>query len=567
MKASETSLRQLLEGTKQFQIPLFQRRYSWKEKNWQTLWDDLMSIYEEDIEDDDNYFMGTIVTQSIGGTADGISPFIVIDGQQRLTTLTLLLAVIRNILKESNRKEEADEIEEQYLINKFKKEEDRYKILPSQADKNIYISIVEGKEIKDVGDTSLIHKSFAFFSRKIKGNKSYNIDLDKFKSIVLNKLQVVNITSDENDNPYLIFESLNNKGLDLTQSDLIRNYIFMQFPKSERDEIYQKKWLPIEEKFKSNGDDLKELTQFFWFYLRKDGTAVREKEIYKQMKCLFDRIDSDEDRKQQLEEVLLFSGYYEKMRFPEREDNESLQRQFSRLLRLDFKTCHVFLFSIYDLYSNGELSDTSFYKILAILESYFIRRFFTDRSTRVLGKVFDSLYKKIYSRDDGDIEHKLIKVLREMSGNEIFPSDEEFKEGLINKAIYKSNDIDRVKLILETLEDDLKPQTKEKIKIDNTNLTIEHIMPQTLGMEWTKCLGTDAEEIHSKYLNTLCNLTLTADNSELSNSIFSKKKQIYDKSKMHLNDYFKSIDRWNEEEMNKRAEYLATKALKIWEMP
>jgi uncharacterized protein with ParB-like and HNH nuclease domain len=570
MKASETTLRTLLEGTKQFQIPLFQRRYSWEKKNWNTLWDDLMSIYKGEVED--GYFMGTIVTQSTPGTADGISPFIVIDGQQRLTTLTLLLVVLRNQFKTQGNNEAAAEIDEQYLINKFKKDEDYYKILPTQTDKEIYKSIVSSSdfkiESKNLDSSCNIYQAFVFLNGKVQSDKN-NIDSEKLKQIILNKLLLVNITSDDKDNPYLIFESLNNKGLDLTQSDLIRNYIFMQFPAGQREDIYQSEWLPLEQRFKSHnlsslGEELKEFTQSFWFYLRKDGVSIAEKEIYKHMKIRFDKSN---DKYKQLRELIQFSSYYEKMRFPEKESNLELRKHFYSFLRLDFKTCHVFLLNIYDLYTENNISLNDFQKILSILESYFVRRFFTENSTRVLGKLFDGLYKEVLSKDPNNIVDSLKLVLKEYTTSKIFPVDEDFKVAITSAKIYKPANIDRVKFILEKLEDYVVGKTKEEVTVNSSGLTIEHIMPQTLSSEWKKGLGDEYNTIHDQYLHTLANLTLTADNPALSNNMFAEKKKLYEESKLNLNEYFDSLDTWNADTIENRANGLADMAIEVWPMP
>ena len=569
MKASETTLRTLLEGTKQFQIPLFQRRYSWEKKNWNTLWDDLMSIYNGEVED--GYFMGTIVTQSTPGTADGISPFIVIDGQQRLTTLTLLLVVLRNQFKTQGNDEAAAEIDEQYLINKFKKDEDYYKILPTQTDKEIYKSVVGSSdfkiESKSLDSSCNIYQAFVFLNEKVQSDKN-NIDSEKLKQIILNKLLLVNITSDDKDNPYLIFESLNNKGLDLTQSDLIRNYIFMQFPSEEREEIYQNEWLPLEQRFKSHnlsslGEELKEFTQSFWFYLRKDGVSIAEKEIYKHMKIRFDKSN---DKRQQLSELIQFSSYYEKLRFPEKELNLELLKHFNSFLRLDFKTCHVFLLNIYCLYTEDRISLNDFQEILSILESYFVRRFFTENSTRVLGKLFDGLYKEV-SKDSNNIIDNLKLTLNGYKTSKIFPVDDDFKSAITNTEVYKSANIDRVKFILERLEEHVVSRTKEEVTVNSSGLTIEHIMPQSLSSEWKKGLGDEYNTIHDRWVHTLANLTLTADNPALSNKMFAEKKKLYEESKLNLNKYFDSLDTWNADTIEKRANELADMAIKIWPMP
>ncbi|HEY9297743.1 MAG TPA: DUF262 domain-containing protein [Phormidium sp.] len=375
MKASETSLRNLLEGTKQFQIPLFQRPYSWTEDKWETLWEDLMKLYNDEVEG--SYFLGAIVTQSIAGTADGISPYLVIDGQQRLITLTILLAAMWDHLITQKNKDLAQELYSLYLTNQYKKNEEFYKVLPTEEDRDTYQTILQHKKIKKEGSTKKdqIYASYNFFKKQLKNpnkDKDFTLDIAKFKAVILERLILVNITSDDKDNPYLIFESLNYKGQELTQADLVRNYIFMQLPRERREEIYQNKWLPLQDKFKANmapKEYAGELTTAFWFYLRKDGRSVGEKEVYKEIKNLFDRAKNDSEGK--LEELLQFANYYQCLKFDNNEPQVSLQSWFKRLLRLDFTTCHIFLLNVYYDYEHQKLSLEKFEKILRYLELEF----------------------------------------------------------------------------------------------------------------------------------------------------------------------------------------------------
>ena len=562
--------------SQQFQVPLFQRRYSWNKTYWLTLWEDLINIYDGEVEG--GYFIGTIVTQSTPGAAHGISPFIVIDGQQRLTTITLLLAVVRNLFKLGEDENSADEINQLYLINKFKKDDDFYKFLPTQRDRGIYKDIIdpinnhENTINRDDEESSNIMQAFNFFTKQVNtAIKNQEVELEKLKHVILDRLILVSITSDDRDNPYLIFESLNNKGLDLTQSDLIRNYVFMQFPQSEREKIYKDSWLSLEQKFKDNsqgsGKELDGLTQFFWFYLRKNGNSIAEKEIYKQMRSEF---NDSSDKHHKLNELIRFSGYYERLRFHEKESELKLRKYFQAFLRLDFKTCNVFLLNIFELYDYSKIHIDEFQEILCLLESYFIRRLFTGTSTMALSKIFDNLYGdiNILSEDTGgDIIHKLRLTFKGYTGNKIFPVDEDFKAAVINQKIYKPGKIDRVKFILERLEEYVVGRTKEEITVNTSALTIEHIMPQKLSSEWQQSLGNEYNTVHDRCLHTLANLTLTADNPALSNKMFTKKKKLYEESKLNLNEYFDSLDTWDADTIEKRANELADMGIEIWPMP
>ncbi|MEA5533345.1 DUF262 domain-containing HNH endonuclease family protein [Crocosphaera sp. XPORK-15E] len=557
MKASETSIRNLLEGTKQFQVPLFQRPYSWNKDYWDALWNDLMSIYKGEIEG--FYFLGPIVTQAVSGTADGISAFLIIDGQQRLTTLSILLATLRDKLRQDNN-DLAEELHEYYLINKFKNNDDFFKILPTKTDRESYRSIIKNNG-QDNNSKGKINDAYEHFTKKLEEKSLKNLSFcEKLKSIILEKLIIVNITSDEKDNPYLIFESLNNKGQELTQADLVRNYIFMKLPIDNREEQYNQLWRPLEDKFKTEVGDKysEELTNAFWFYLRKDGKSVQQKYVYQSLKKRFDQ--NQNNLLEELQLLVKFSNYYQRFNFPQKEEsNSKFKEYFNNLLRLDFKTSHIFLLNIYNDYENGKISEQDFEKILLYLESYFVRRLFSRVSTQSLGGIINNLYAEIKKAESSSIVDGLYKTLNKFDKNKRWPSDKEFKTKLVNQTIYKGTKNDRNKFLLERLE---KYQGKEIV--DFSTLTIEHIMPQKIKDEWKKKLGDDHSSNHTKWLHTLGNLTLTAYNSELSNKSYSEKLEYLKKSNLYLNHDFREIDKWNFETIQDRANRLADIAIKVW---
>lgn len=573
MKASETTLRNLLEGTKQFQIPLFQRPYSWTKEKWETLWEDLMKLYSDEVEG--SYFLGAIVTQSIPGTADGISPYLVIDGQQRLITLTILLAAMQYTLKHDKNKQFKDkyqklagELYDKILTNQYKEGEEFYKVLPTKEDSGNYQNIIikSEKDRTGVEKKGRIYEAYDFFKKQLKEpifEEEVPLDLARFKTVILERLLLVNITSDEQDNPYLIFESLNYKGQELSQADLVRNYIFMRLPHERREEIYRNKWLPLQEEFKANmrqkeKEYADELTTAFWFYLRKDGEPVIEKGVYKAIKNRFDTTTPNE-MESKLEELIQFANYYQRLKFYNKEPEVKLRRWFDRLLRLDFTTCHIFLLNVYDEYEQQKLSLENFETILRYLESYFVRRWFADVSTRSLGNVFNNLYREVKATNPNDLVNGLRTVLIGYEKAKIWPSDEEFREKFVTKSVYSSTNINRVQFILETLNVSL-----SKEKVDPQNLTIEHIMPQKLNSQWKAMLDQNSNQVYKELLHTLGNLTLTAYNGELGNKPFDEKKSIYLQSNVSLNKYFQNITHWNAEEIKHRADKLADIAIQVW---
>jgi hypothetical protein len=438
--------------------------------------------------------------------------------------------------------------------------------LPTEEDRDTYQTLLQDKKLKKEASTKKdqIYASYNFFKKQLKKpnkDKDFTLDIAKFKAVILERLILVNITSDDKDNPYLIFESLNYKGQELTQADLVRNYIFMQLPRERREEIYQNKWLPLQDKFKANmapKEYAGELTTAFWFYLRKDGRSVGEKEVYKEIKNLFDRAKNDSERK--LEELVQFANYYQCLKFDNNEPQVSLQSCFKRLLRLDFTTCHIFLLNVYYDYEHQKLSLENFEKILRYLESYFVRRWFANVSTRSLGNVFNNLYGEVKEANPDDLVEGLRKVLGGYEKTKIWPSDEEFRKGILNTPVYASKGSnDRVKLILESLTDFL-----SKEQVNKQNLSIEHIMPQKLNSHWKSMLGANSADVPNKFVHTLGNLTLTAYNPEIGNKPFDEKKSFYLQSNVSLNKYFQDITSWNAQTIKERAQKLADIAIQVW---
>jgi len=264
MKASETKLQLLIEGTKQYVIPLFQRVYSWDRKQWEIFWDDLIELYETPVPKD--HFMGSIVTMPVQSKPEGVSKFLLIDGQQRLTTFYILLSVLRDISKTSGTL--SKQIEDLYMFNKYANGNDYYKILPTQGDREFFFKILKSISFES---ESQINKAYKYFLKEI--TKS-NANPEKLKNILIANLSIVSITLEKEDNPYLIFEGLNYKGLPLTQGDLIRNYFFMRIHVDKQEEIYLSIWKPIQDALSEN------LTTYIRHFLIKDSREVKESEIY-----------------------------------------------------------------------------------------------------------------------------------------------------------------------------------------------------------------------------------------------------------------------------------------------
>lgn len=543
MNASKTKLQPLIEGQKQYVVPLFQRRYTWDNKNWTALWDDLLEVCEE--AEPREHFFGSIVTLPTQSVPEGITKYTLIDGQQRLTTTLILLAAIRDAQPLL-----AEEIQNTLLTNPYKSNSDTFKLLPTQVegDRAAFLHIIKPEPGQEaVATNSNIPRAYRFFHKKLRSAEAPS--LERLMRIVVNNLVVVSIVLDsKDDNPFLIFESLNAKGERLSQADLIRNYFFMRMPMDKQAEVHRLHWEPMEGAL---GDGLSEYIRHF---LMKDGDIVRQGDVYLTLKARADKRDNAQTS-DYLAEVARFAGYYAKLTQPNKETDAALRERFERLNRIEVTVAYPLLLNVYNEYSNERLSWQDFILLLDTLENFLLRRFVCAVPTYGLNKIFPPLYEQ--ARKQGD----LVQGVRNVLATKNYPRDAEFKDRLMNSSLYgKGERIPKAKLILERLETSF--GHKEQVTFDN--LTIEHVMPQTLTLWWREHLGTQQLALHESHLHTLGNLTLTAYNSNLSNFGFPEKKAILAQSHVNLNAYFTPLARWDGEAINQRANVLSDKALEIW---
>lgn len=539
MKASETKFQPIIEGTKQYVVPLFQRPYSWEKKEWDVLWDDLVWLCEN--EEPTSHFIGSIVTMPTVSVPEGVSKFLLIDGQQRLTTIFILLTLLRDVAKSNAPGDLAQEIEQTMLVNPFKKGGDYFKLLPTQIDRDAFKALVQGTGISA---ESRILQCYRFFERKL---KQTNVGVTALNKVVATRLSVVSIVLEHDDNPHLVFESLNAKGRPLTQSDLIRNYFFMRIHVDEQEATHAKYWEPMQIELGEN------LTECIRHYLMRNGSIVKQGDVYFTLK---DRVGQS-DALKALKDIATFAGYYEKFLTPENEPDVQLRNALARLKRVEVTTAYPFLLNCYHDYAQGHILADDLLKILQTIENYVIRRFVCNVPTSQLNKIFPLLYQQAQLKTPSNLVDGIHSVLQSRG----YPKDTEFRTRLIDSKLYGAGErLIKTKLILETLESAY--QHKEQPAFDN--LTIEHVMPQTLTDWWQNHLGEDWQADYELYLNTLGNLTLTAYNSELSNDSFPKKKQHLANSHLELNKHFQNVTAWNRAAIEARSRVLADLALTVW---
>lgn len=553
MQASETKLQQIIEGTKQYIVPLFQRPYSWKIQQWQILWDDIIELYETD--QLRTHFMGSIVTSTMEAIPQGVTKYLLIDGQQRLTTIFLLLTALRDKAQGLETSKLSKQIKDTFLINPYEDPNtpEYYKLQPTQKDKKIFQNIIEQKEIdtqKLDNSSSEIYNCYLFFEKKIRKNQS-KLDLQQLKQVICNRLSLVSVVLGKDDDPYLVFEGLNAKGSPLTQADLIRNYFFMQIPSENQEDVYDSYWKPMEKLLKDK------LTEYIRHYLTKSGIEVRKNQVYFEIK---ERIKNNtQDSLYYLKDLHKFSLYYSNLLNPKNEDNQKIKKYLKRINRLEVATSYPFILNCYDDWKQNKLTEQEFCEVLQIIENFILRRFVCNIQTRGLNRIFALLYSQItkninFSSESFMSQLKLVLQARD------YPKDTEFRERLMDVKMYGSNRTEKAKLILESIEESF--NHKEKINIES--LSIEHIMPQKLNKWWIEHLGKDFEITHELLVHSLGNLTLTGYNPELSNRDFLSKKREFMQSHLELNRYFSNLDSWRKDDIEARASYLADKALQIW---
>ena len=539
MQASETKLQEIIEGNKQYVVPLFQRTYSWKKSQWESLWNDILELYHSD--NRRPHFMGSIVTMPTSAIPEGVSKYLLIDGQQRLTTIFILLCALRDKAKNIH-DELAAEIHNTIIVNPYKKGLDHYKLQPTQVDRQSFHSLINGQ---DYVNNSGITECYLFFEKKIRQS---NLDFSDLKKVICSYLSIVSVVLSTEDNPYLVFESLNAKGEPLTQADLIRNYFFLRINTENQDDAYNKYWLPMQQTLDVN------LTEFIRHYLTRDGVEIKKDEVYFQIKERMIKRDAID----YLKDLYEFSEYYAKLLDPLKENNLKIRRCLERINRLEVATVYPFLLNCYHDYEENKLSEADFIAVLQILENFIIRRFICNVQTRGLNRIFSVLYYQV-SKASNLAHADFVERLKLDLQNRDYPKDTEFKDRLLDVKLYGTGRTCKGKLILESIEESF----HHKEQVSFTNLTIEHIMPQTITKWWQEHLGEEVHITHDLLLHSLGNITITAYNGELYNLEFIEKKEILINSHLEINKYFENQETWKREDIEKRSLYLVEKVLQI----
>ena len=555
MKANATKLLGFLHKASQFVLPIYQRNYSWDEKQCQQLWEDILRVGSNS--DIGVHFIGSIVYVEGGQSQVTLqAPLLVIDGQQRLTTISLILEALARAVGDSEPVEgfSAEKIRHNYLTNSLEKDERFYKLVLSDTDKDTLKALIKGNDYP-LAASIKIRENFDYFAEQIKLNGKH------IEAICngLAKLMIVDISLERNqDNPQLIFESMNSTGKALSQADLIRNFILMGLEPELQNSLYAQYWRPMELEFgqEAYGD---EFDAFMRHYLTiKTGDVPRVSEVYEAFKEYSTKFDKEDGVTDLVAEIRKYSKYFVAMALGG-ETNPALKPLFKDLIQdLNYSVAYPLLLELYADYDTSILNERDFGTAIKLIESYVFRRSICEIPTNSMNKTFAE-FSRYLVKDD--YLNSIYAHFYSLPSYRRFPSNEEFRLAFETKDLY--NIYSRA-YWLRKMENFGK---KELVAVEN--YTIEHILPQNpnLSFEWKNDLGDNWEEIQTKYLHTLGNLTLTGYNSEYSDKPFKEKKSMkggFLQSPLTLNEKVREAEVWNESAILERASFLSKRAIEIW---
>ena len=549
-----------MEGRKiGFIIPIYQRNYDWNKNNCTQLFDDLVALHKSGKK---MHFFGSIVT-SINSEGQRV----IIDGQQRLTTVSLLLIALVNICNEGVMTpcdpELAANISDLYLVSKYLEGNRKIKLKPIKKDMEAFDALIKGKKEEYVRESN-VTKNYYFLYDKIAKCGLAPDDILK----AVEKLEVIDITLNDDDDPQLIFESLNSTGLDLSEADKIRNYLLMSLGDKEQDEMYENYWNPIEEK-----TDYEPSAFIRDFLTMKCRRVANEKRIYFEFKNYCQKVDGGKITV--LKEMHHYAGIYHSI-VNANMDDPRLDQKLRELDVLRSTVAYPYYMAFFNYADEKGLTTDDKYEVIDLIESYLIRRIICKIPSNALSKVFTTLHGDVLRIMKESNDERYIDALKYYllgrSGSSSFPSDDEIKEKFPRRDVYNMDKKQRL-FLFERMENRDSRERHDVVGMltnKESKVSIEHIMPQTLSDSWKRELGPEWPRIHEQYLDTMANLTLTGYNSAYSNMPFIRKRDCehgFNDSIYRLNSYVKRCQKWTEEELRTRQKEMLDVFLRLWPMP
>ena len=565
MKANETKVDKFLATNETtFAIPVYQRNYDWTLTQCKQLFHDIIETGKND--KINAHFIGSIVyVHDDVYTASGLTELTIIDGQQRLTTITLIYIALYRLAQKLDNQMLVNRIHKTYLINEFAPEAEKLKLKPTENNKEALRHILNAESEEEFKGYSKIIENFNFFKN--------SITADNYEIVQrgLSKLIFIDIALDrQRDNPQRIFESLNSTGLELSQADLIRNYILMGLSRTNQEKIYKSYWEVIEKNAKDQTLNQTRVSDFIRDFLTLKNKEIPNKSnVYVTFKENYPTTTVDV-LEENLSEIKSLSKFYNKLVNPKNEEDKAIRQQLEFINRLEINVAFPFLMKVYEDYSNEVIDKQTFISVLTLIQSYTFRRFIVGLPTNALNKIFMSLYDKV---EQDNYLFSVQKSLLMRSGVQRFPRNTETINALKEKDVYNIKSKNRTYL-LERLEN---YQNNEFVVIDgNSDITIEHIFPQNPDPKWKIELGNDEYNfIKENYLNTVGNLTLSGNNGKLGNKYFTEKQvmnedgkeQGYKYSRLWLNRPLQTLSKWDRNEIENRVNVISERFLNIWQYP
>ena len=553
MNAQDLPLTQLLDGAKQFIVPIFQRDYSWGTRHCQQLWNDILRVGADP--QAKAHFLGSVVYIAAEDNQASIPRWLVIDGQQRLTTVSLLLTALRDRLKEEPCDDEdflsPEEVEDRFLRNRHGKGDRKSKLMLRRGDNDALTVLVSGKSLPDDA-AEAVRENYEFFRDRLAESNLSQVYAGIAKLVIVD----VSLTRGHDD-PQMIFESLNSTGLDLTQADLIRNFVLMRLDDELQTRLYEDYWRPIEVEFGNRyRSEFDKFCRDFLVLKLKPSKQFRADAIYQHFRDYFHAETTKKSVEDVLGDLQRFATYY--VRFSLGHETDPLFAQAASRLRKLVEVASPLMLRLHDCHDRtGAFDSRDFGEAIELIESYVFRRSACDMQTRSLYQIFASIAYKI--RDDAPLLS--LKVALYRSGKKRrFPSDIEFRDAMEARDIYSMRSC---AYLLDRLEND------SKEKIDTSSFTIEHVLPQNenLPTSWRDMLGDDWKSIQETWLHRLGNLTLTGYNTEYSDRAFNEKKSMakgFNDSPLRLNRFIREQAEWTATEIEARGKALAKQAVQVW---
>ncbi len=571
MKGDAKLLIEFLEGAKnRYIIPVYQRNYDWTEKQCKQLFDDLIQVIKEDRK---SHFFGSIVSSH--ATNGSRSDYLIIDGQQRITTISLLFTAMVNLLKsnivKSNNEKLQQELEETFLIDKYRNEERKLRLKPIKDDREAFDKLL-GNSVSDFVAGSNITINYLFFVDEI---RKMSISIDELNKAI-ERLEIIDIFVEDDENPQLIFESLNSTGLDLSEADKIRNFILMRLDNKKQEDFYERYWNQIEKLTCLNGEKEYKVSEFIRHYLTlitkripniNDVYFIFKNYVIKQI-----QEGMASDCENILQDMLKYAKIYNKIINSSFVSNR-ICKILKRLNHIDMTVIYPFFLAFFEMFDEDKITEDEAIKVLNCIESFIFRRMICPGyATNALNKIFSTLHYDVEKNLDTGYSYSsiLIYILENKTGSAGFPTNSEFTKALKEQNIYRMQKKNK-EYLFDCFENEDSVEYVNVIELMNKgDLSIEHIMPQTLTQQWRVSLGENYQEIYDSKLHTLGNLTLTGYNSNYSNKSFQEKRDCekgFKESGLRLNKDLCSLERWGLQEIDKRCEVFVGKALRIWNYP